>query len=324
MPWLERARSLWGPWWALPGGLPLAYVSAVAAAGDLRPEHGAVLLVSVVLAYWNDRTKRFFQYAVPYLMVAIGYDAVRYARPLLVAPDDVLGCGLRAAELTLFRVAPGVTYQDWFAAHHSAVFDLMFAVPYLIFAYVPLGYSIYLYFVDRPRMQHFLWAFAVGNFISFVMWMLVPAAPPWYLRTHGCTIDLAAAPSPAALTRVDALLGMTYFQNFYSRASSVFGALPSMHCAFPLIGLLTAWRAAGWKTRPIHIAYTLVMAAAAVYLDHHWVLDVLAGWLVALVAVFVAGWGLRRCGDLASQKWVATDATTAATDTLEPWEDPAA
>jgi membrane-associated phospholipid phosphatase len=321
---LDRARSLWGPWWPLPAGLPLAYVLAVAAAGDFRPEHGVIVLVSGALAYGSERTKRFFQYAVPYLMVAIGYDAVRYVRPLMVGPDDVLGCGLRSAELVFFRVAPDVTYQDWFAAHHHAVFDLLFAVPYLIFAYVPFAYALYLYFVDRPRMQHFLWAFAVGNFISFTTWMLVPAAPPWYLRAHGCTIDLSAVPSPAALSRVDTLLGMTYFHDFYSRASSVFGALPSMHCAFPLIGLLTAWRAAGWRTRPIHIAYTVVMATAAVYLDHHWVLDVLAGWLVALIAVFLAAWGLRRYGELQRREPVAEDEGPGETETLEPQEDPAA
>jgi membrane-associated phospholipid phosphatase len=61
-----------------------------------------------------------------------------------------------------------------------------------------------------------------------------------------------------------------------------------MHCAYPLIGLLTAWRSASWRTRPIHIAYTLVMAGAAVYLDHHWLIDVLAGWATALVAVVLA------------------------------------
>ena len=191
---------------------------------------------------------------------------------------------------------PGQTWQDWFAVHHHPAVDLLFAVPYFVFVYVVLGYAIYLYFADRKRMRHFLWAYAVGNFIAFAVWLLLPAAPPWYIRTHGCAIDLATAPNPAALSRIDALVGISYFESFYSRAASVFGALPSMHCAYPLMGLLTAWRAADWKTRPIHIAYTLVMATAAVYLDHHWIIDVLAGWVVAVASVWIAGWGLRRFG----------------------------
>ena len=156
------------------------------------------------------------------------------------------------------------------------------------------------------------------------MWLSVPAAPPWYLRAHGCAIDLSAAPSPAALARVDSLLGITYFHRFYSRASSVFGALPSMHCAFPLIGLLTAWRAAGWKTRPIHIVYTLVMAAAAVYLDHHWVIDVLAGWLVAVVSVWAARWALHIYAERQHQRGLALESATTEPEGLEPREDAAA
>jgi membrane-associated phospholipid phosphatase len=321
---LQHPRRLWGPKWALPGGLPLLYVAAVAAVGDLRNEHLIVLGTALVLAYTNARTKRFFLDALPYLIVAIGYDMVRYARVVILRPEQVLGCSLRSFELALFRVAPGVTYQDWFAAHHTPLFDLLFAIPYLIFVYLVLGYAIFLYFVDRPRMRHFMWSYAVGNLLAFVLWLTLPAAPPWYLRVNGCAIDLAAAPSPAALTRVDALLGITYFEQFYSRAASVFGALPSMHCAFPVMGLLTAWRHTGWKTRPIHIFYTLLMATAAVYLDHHWVVDVIAGWVVAVVSVWIAGWGLRwiretgAAADEADQRTSTLGARAGSEPSLEP------
>jgi membrane-associated phospholipid phosphatase len=117
---------------------------------------------------------------------------------------------------------------------------------------------------------------------------LVPAAPPWYVRAHGCVIDLSVAPSPAGLARVDALLGTSYFATFYSRAASVFGAMPSMHNAYPLLGLLTAWRRITWQTKPIHIIYFLLMFVASLYLDHHWIVDAVAGWVIAVVAVSVS------------------------------------
>ena len=285
---LQHPRRLWGPWWLLPGGVPLAYVLMVALVGDFRPEHGLVVLLCLVLAYATPRTKQFFLSASPYLITGIAYDGLRYPRAALVTSSRVMGCGLRSAELRLFGVDANTTLQDWFAVHHTAALDLLCAAPYFAFAYVVLGYAIYLYFVDRPRMHHFLWSYAVANFIAFGFWLFLPAAPPWYLRAHGCLIDMTAAPSAAALLRVDELLGFHYFAQFYSRATSVFGALPSMHCAFPLIGLLTAWKHITWRTRPIHIAYAALMAFSAVYLDHHWVIDVLAGWAVAFVSVAVA------------------------------------
>lgn len=137
-------------------------------------------------------------------------------------------------------------------------------------------------------MSVFAWSFAFANWISFFVWILVPVAPPWYVHAHGCAVSLADLPSPAGLSRVDALLGIAYFSHFYARAASVFGALPSMHCAYPLLGLLTAWRDAGKKERALHVTYAVWMAASAVYLGHHWVIDVLAGWATAAAGVFLA------------------------------------
>lgn len=302
-----HVRKLWGALWFLPL-LPTLYALILFLAGELRPEHVAFGLLCPAIAFATASSKRFFVDVSPYAIVAIGYDLVRYARPYFVTADRVLGCELREAELLFFRADPNTTFQDFFARHHAPFFDLFFAVPYTIFVYLVLAYAGYLFVKDRKRMRVYLWAFAIGNFMSFACWLIVPAAPPWYLRAHGCVIDAAALPNPAGLARVDALLGIDYYATFYSRASSIFGALPSMHCAYPLIGLLSAWRASSWRTRPIHVAYTVVMAAAAVYLDHHWVLDVLAGWGVAVVAVLLAQRLVER---MAPQASVAGAATTA-------------
>jgi len=268
---------------------PFYLAALIVLGGQIRTEHWIIAVVVPLIGYAGARGARFLRDAFPWVFVIISYDTVRYARAALVHESSVIGCGLRAAELRFFSVAPGVTLQDWFVAHHSMPADLFCAVPYGVFAYFALIYASYLYFVDRPRMRRYLWAFAIANVMSYVLWLVVPAAPPWYIRMHGCAIDMTVTPNEgAALARVDAVLGMTYFHDFYSRASSVFGAMPSMHCAYPLLGLLTAWRHATWRTRPLHLFYVFWMATAALYLDHHWILDILGGWLVAIVAVATA------------------------------------
>lgn len=288
-------RARW--WTILPAGM-VAYCFFVTLMGDLRIEHVAITLLVIVLTYWGPRTRQFLIDMTPYLLLGLGYDLVRYGREAFVRPENVLGCGLRNAELSLFAVAPGVTPQDWFAAHHWPAVDLLAAVPYLVFIYFAFAYAAYLYFADRPRMRSFLWSLALTNYIAYALWLIVPAAPPWYLRTHGCAIDMAALPDPAALARVDHLLGISYFHDFYSRSASVFGAMPSMHCAYPMIGLLTAWKAAGWRTRPLHILYVLWMIFASVYLDHHWILDGLAGWSIAIVSVGLVAFARKRLAHL--------------------------
>ena len=281
--------------WLAPVATVAAYVAVIGLIGDIRLEHVIVASLTIGLGVIGGKARRFMVDMTPYLVLAVGYDMVRYVREaVVVRPEQVLGCGLRNAELALFSIAPGVTPQDWLTAHHVAALDLLAAVPYFGFIYIAFGYAGYLFFKDRPRMRKYLWSLTVANYIAFVMYVVVPAAPPWYLRMHGCQIDLAALPNPAGLARVDELLGISYFQSFYSRSSSVFGALPSMHCAFPVLGLLTAWKSTTWKTRWIHIAYAMLMFFAAVYLDHHWIIDAIAGWIVAVTAVVLVSWVFRR------------------------------
>jgi membrane-associated phospholipid phosphatase len=272
--------------------VPALYSVPVAFAGDLRLEHWVFAAFAIVFGYWGPRAKRFLIDVSPIIAVGIGYDLVRYVRPFAVKPERVLGCELRAADTALFPAAGG-SVQEWLAARHLPWLDLVFAVPYTIFIYLVFVYGTYLFFRDRPRMRHYLLAFAVGNYLSFACWLLLPAAPPWYVHAHGCVIDTSVAANPAGLARVDAMFGMHYFASFYGRASAVFGAMPSMHCAYPLIGLLTAWRKASASSRVVHVGYTLLMSTAAMYLDHHWAVDVIAGWLTAVLAVLLAAAWLR-------------------------------
>jgi hypothetical protein len=288
-----HVRDLWGNRWLLPL-LPAAYALVMLGIGDLRPEHVGAGLVVMILGFATASTKRFLVAAFPGILIALGYDVLRYVRPIFVVPDRVVGCGIRNVELALFGMGGKTTLADFFATHHTPAFDLYFALPYGLFYSVAVIYACYLFWTDFPRMQRYLWALAVAHVIAFTTWLALPAAPPWYIQAHGCDIYTSVAPSAAGLLRVDQDLGIHYFRDFYSRGPTVFGALPSMHCAFPMIGLLTAWPVATRLTRVLHVVYALSMIAGSVYLDHHWLIDGLAGWLCAAIAVLVVGAVLKQ------------------------------
>ena len=285
---MSHGRELWGERWWVPGGLVSAYWSVLAVIGGLRIEHVLLGIVVWVFAYSTRWSRSFFLEMLPYIAVGVGYDSVRYLRPVAVTVDRVIGCWLRDVDALFFPGPRGLSLQEWMVQHHTPTLDLLASAPYAVFAYVSFVYAAYLYFVDRPRARRYLWAFAIANYIAFAMWLIVPAAAPWYVREYGCAIDLSVAPSPAALLRVDEYLGIDYFKGFYARTTSVFGALPSMHNAYPCLGLLTAWSSVTWRTKPLHILYMLWMFLGSMYLDHHWLVDALAGWVVALIAVRLA------------------------------------
>src|SRR6476659_3430723 len=107
----------WGAWCWLPL-LPTAYALVLAACGQARVEHAVLALVTLALAYTGPRSKRFLLEAWPVVAVGIGYDLVRYLRPIFVTPSRVLGCEMRDTELALFSFSPDKTLQDLAAIYH--------------------------------------------------------------------------------------------------------------------------------------------------------------------------------------------------------------
>lgn len=274
--------SLWGRFWPALLLFP-AFLVVMAALGNLRIEHLVIVAVILVLASATKLSRDYLVAALPGVGIGFGYEAMRYLRPLFVTRDRVLGCDLRELELRLFPAGDNLTWADFFSIRHTAFWDVFFAVPYTLFWGISILYGTALFCWRRPRMYRFMWALLLTHIVSFVIWLWLPAAPPWYIQAIGCDIDLGALPNAAGLLRIDALFDISYFESFYSRAPTVFGALPSLHCAFPAVGLFTAWRDARWPERGIHIGYTLWMLAASVYLDHHWLLDGLLGIFIALI-----------------------------------------
>ncbi len=266
----------------------LAYVDVIALIGDLRPEHIAV--ACLIAAGWlaANGFRIAIRASAPIVLVIIGFDSLRYLRPLFVTAGRIHGCDLRGVELALFGVAPDTTIADYFNIHHSPGFDLFFAIPYAAFIYVAILYGATMYFRDRKRVRPGVWAYAFIYLIAFTCWMAFPAAPPWYIQAHGCVIDPGAGPSAAALMRVDAALGIHYFEGFYGRGPTAFGAMPSVHNAYPMLTLLVFWPIAGWKERVASILYALWMICASLYLDHHWLIDGFAGWATAALGVIFA------------------------------------
>lgn len=282
MPIISHIRNLWGNWWLLPV-LPLLFLAILVLLGDVRPEHVVIIGVITLLAFSTPKTKSLLIAASPGVAIGFGYELIRYLRPYFLTPERVLGCNLRDLEVLLFSAGDRMALADYFAVHHTPFWDVFFAVPYTVFWAVAVSYGVLLFFWKPARMQRFLWVLAITHLIAFVIWLALPAAPPWYIQMNGCDIDLNALPNAAALLRVDALFGIEYFHDFYSRAPTVFGALPSLHIAFPMTGLITAWRDAGWTERAIHFGYTLWMLAASVYLAHHWLLDGLLSIVIVII-----------------------------------------
>jgi hypothetical protein len=273
----------------------IAFALYASLRSDLRIEHILVIGIVLTLASIGPRTKELLLGLYPLGFVFILYDGMRPYQRLGLTATAVHVCDVHALEARLFGWR-GATLHDYWLAHHSAVLDALCAIPYATFVLWCIAGAFYLHVKDRPAMRRFMWGFFLLNLLGFATYHLLPAAPPWYFHTRGCVVDLTTKASEGpALMRVDGMLGVPYFHSMYGKASSVFGALPSLHCAYPLLLVLMGWRSFGTGLRVATVGYWVGMVFSAIYLDHHWMLDALLGsaYSVLVFGAFLA-WDAYR------------------------------
>jgi inositol phosphorylceramide synthase catalytic subunit len=283
MNWLrEHLRSLGATWTHFTAVPLMAYPAYIFfGRGEHRWEMVLLFFVVGVLGFYSKRTRRLYEGVYPMALTALLYDAMRFVKNLGVSAERVHICDLRQHELDLFGITSGgvkMTLQDYFSSHGSSFLDFYCAIPYGTFIYVSMLFATYLYFKDFAALKRYTWTFLTMNLAAFATYHLYPAAPPWYYHAHGCVADLSAhAYEGTHLAAVDAMLGVHYFSSFYGRSADVFGAVPSLHVAYPLLIVLEGWKHFKTLGRGLALLFAASMIFAAVYLDHHWVIDVLLG-----------------------------------------------
>lgn len=68
----------------------------------------------------------------------------------------------------------------------------------------------------------------------------------------------------------------------------VAAAMPSLHAGAALMVALFVWPSVGTVTRGALATYAVAMAVTLAYTGEHYVVDIAAGWLVAVVATAAA------------------------------------
>jgi membrane-associated phospholipid phosphatase len=130
--------------------------------------------------------------------------------------------------------------------------------------------------------------------LGFIVYYTYPAAPPWYVQYHGLTFHTLTAGNTAGLAKFDAYFNVGIFKSIYAKGSNVFAAMPSLHSSYPVIVLYYGIKN---KLGLINIFFAIVMFGiwfSAVYLSHHYVLDVLAGIVTAAIGITLFNLLLNR------------------------------
>jgi inositol phosphorylceramide synthase catalytic subunit len=236
----------------------------------------------------------FICYLSPFLATGLGYEVLRV---LLRYRGEVHVGDLYAYEAALFPVHTSEgprALSEVIARNVHPLLDVWCGATYFLFLIEVFGVSAYLFFRARPKMLQVSLGFLMLNLLGWVIWFMYPAAPPWYVDQYGtgpAILDVVS--SPAGLSRFDAVLHAPIAATFYSKSANVFGAMPSLHAAYATLVAWVVMPLGGWL-RVLTCGFALSIAFSAIYLRHHYILDVIAGVFLAVPVAMLVQAGLTR------------------------------
>ncbi len=274
-------------------GITIAFIG-------FRPEHGIIALAILGLFYTCPTTRRLCVALIPFMIFGASYDWMNLLPNYEVNPVDTIG--LYETEKVLFGIpgADGVTLtpNEYFALHTSGFLDFICGLFYLCWVPVPMLFGVYLFMKQKDKTYiHFSLVFLLANLIGFAIYYIHPAAPPWYISEYGSDVIIGTHGSVAGLGAFDQMVGINIFETIYARNSNVFAAVPSLHSAYTFIAFLYAMKGNCRLWLKIFLGVVTVgIWFTAVYTSHHYLIDVIGGILVALLAYMLMEKVLMRFG----------------------------
>ena len=257
------------------------------------------LIISLVLSIGSLLFKKFYHFVLgfsAFIIFMILYDGMQFCPNYEVSPIRFMEpYDIEKALFGFEYQGEIVTPNEYLINKTNDFLSFILGFAYLMWMPVPIFFSVVLYFKNKPLLLEYSYAFLFVNLVGFVGYYLYPAAPPWYLELCGAEYTDQMIGSAALLTEFDKIVGIPIFDSIYNRGANVYAAVPSLHSAFPLITLFYAWR---WKYKTGIVAFSLLAIGtwvAAVYSQHHYVIDIILGILVAFISQgLYEGLGAKR------------------------------
>ena len=278
------------------------YWAIIKSVNGFTSDHLTAGLAILILSYIGPLGHSILKFSLPFLLTVIVYDSQRFYADWIRGPIHVSEPYRFDKYFFGISTPNGVlTPNEWWQLHLHPVLDLITGFAYLAFFSVFILVTVYfIYYLGRTgtskysgpevarRAKRMPWAFFWLNVVGYTTYYWYAAAPPWYVALYGlgpAKMDVAA--SSAGCARFDLILGTHFFSEMYGRAADVFGAIPSLHVAYPLLAVYFAFQLGA--ARLFCILFYLLMCFSAVYLNHHYILDILWGSTYALLT----GWGVN-------------------------------
>ncbi len=187
-----------------------------------------------------------------------------------VNPHDIHD-KLIAIDKFLFGVEPVI----WAQQFYHPWLTQYFSISYMNYFFIAVIVVVYLLIKKQDvEMRRVLLGTILSFYFGYFLYILFPAAPPRLTLADQFVRNFHGGWLSAAQVKLVSI-----------SSSSSRAAFPSLHCAVTLISLMYAFKYAR-KLFYILLIPGISLVLATVYLRHHYVVDILAGFALAIFAYY--------------------------------------
>ena len=264
---------------------------------------------------------------LPFTLVLVAYDLSRGAADFIGRPT-MWHWQVDADRWLFFGTMPTVWLQEHIKLPNPPWWEVVLSTVYMSFFVLPYIVAGVLWLRNRDEWKAFVKLFVVLSFAALVIYALLPAAPPW--AASRCTAaDVDGGPSgPRCMFRsargvpdggllgamqttqdgangwIERIVGRGWGKLNLHTASALLdqgqasvnlvAAVPSLHAGMTLAIAMFLWNRVHRGWRPVLVAYVIIMAFTLVYTAEHFVIDILLGWVLAVVVMLAIDWFRSR------------------------------
>ncbi len=175
---------------------------------------------------------------------------------------------------------------QWF----KILFDVSGALFYVLHFPAPfiMGWIFWGVARDRCVFIRFVYTLTLLNIMGLATYILYPAAPPWYVYLYGLTQPVGEiSGSAAGLVNFDQLIGYPLLQSVWNNFNAtLFGAIPSLHGAHAVVMAVFGMQKFS-RLRPLWLIHPIGTFFAAVYLNEHYIIDLIIGSAYVIIAYLI-------------------------------------
>jgi hypothetical protein len=263
---------------------------ALVARGGSVPGIAPIALLLLSAALFADRGGRFVR---DWLPVVLGVLAYRLTGQLA----QHMGLGvhympqIEADRLLAFGAVPTVWLQEHLYAGGTRGLEVFSVLMYLSHYFAPFLLAFFLWWRRSKGFSDLLLCLLTVTALAEMTFLLAPTAPPWLAAEQG----LLGPVHPILQQGLyDLHLTGLAAQKGDSTAYNIVAAVPSIHVAWPLVGLIVMRRHRFPRAaQAAQAGLVLSVIFAVVYMGEHYAIDVLAGAVYAVGGCWLVERALR-------------------------------